>query len=190
MKCANHPELDTVGACVRCGKELCIECKKELDEKLYCQSCAAVGSRVSSTNGGAREAIGYLPRTEKCAKASNGSKATAAMAYAALICGIAGASIIAYIIIVPNSNQYGDTHVETSLLLFLLAVIFGVVSLILRAVSPKTSPHNHNIAIAGKVSPHTSSRNRNIAIAGTILGASFLAFFFILILLALFLAAG
>jgi len=38
--CAYHPERDTVGACVNCGKLICAECKTVLGGKIYCNPCA------------------------------------------------------------------------------------------------------------------------------------------------------
>jgi hypothetical protein len=40
MKCTNHPEVDATGTCVKCGKNLCIDCQRELHNKTYCQPCA------------------------------------------------------------------------------------------------------------------------------------------------------
>ena len=40
MKCAYHPEVDAVGACVNCGRLVCAECKVELEGKIYCNPCA------------------------------------------------------------------------------------------------------------------------------------------------------
>ncbi len=40
MKCINHLNADAVGTCIRCGKGLCIDCKRELGGKIHCQSCA------------------------------------------------------------------------------------------------------------------------------------------------------
>ena len=40
MRCAYHPEADAVGACVHCGQLVCVECKVELQEKIYCNACA------------------------------------------------------------------------------------------------------------------------------------------------------
>jgi len=40
MRCAYHPESDAVGACVRCGRLVCAECKVELQGKIYCNTCA------------------------------------------------------------------------------------------------------------------------------------------------------
>jgi hypothetical protein len=40
MKCINHYDIDAVGVCVRCGKGLCIDCKRELGGKIHCQTCA------------------------------------------------------------------------------------------------------------------------------------------------------
>jgi hypothetical protein len=40
MKCLNHLEVDAIGACVRCGKGLCIDCKREIAGRILCQGCA------------------------------------------------------------------------------------------------------------------------------------------------------
>jgi len=39
-KCAYHPQADAVGACVNCGRLVCVECKVELQGKIYCNACA------------------------------------------------------------------------------------------------------------------------------------------------------
>lgn len=46
MKCTNHPEIDAVGICVKCGKGLCVECTKEIGGKFYCQVCIDVYSQL------------------------------------------------------------------------------------------------------------------------------------------------
>jgi hypothetical protein len=38
--CSFHPGKDAVGACVSCGKMVCIACRTELQEKVYCPTCA------------------------------------------------------------------------------------------------------------------------------------------------------
>lgn len=40
MKCAYHPEREPVGACVACGRLICVECKALLGGKIYCTPCA------------------------------------------------------------------------------------------------------------------------------------------------------
>jgi len=40
MKCAYHPIVDAVGACVNCGRLICAECKVMLGGKFYCNPCA------------------------------------------------------------------------------------------------------------------------------------------------------
>jgi uncharacterized integral membrane protein len=39
MKCAYHPDREPVGACVSCGKLICVECKTEIAGKMYCNPC-------------------------------------------------------------------------------------------------------------------------------------------------------
>lgn len=38
--CFAHPGRDAVGACVNCGKMICLECRTILGGKIYCQKCA------------------------------------------------------------------------------------------------------------------------------------------------------
>jgi len=38
--CSFHPGKEAVGACVSCGKMVCIACRTELQDKVYCQPCA------------------------------------------------------------------------------------------------------------------------------------------------------
>jgi len=38
--CFYHPGRDAVGACVTCGKMICVECRTTLGDKIYCQPCA------------------------------------------------------------------------------------------------------------------------------------------------------
>lgn len=38
--CSYHPGKDAVGACVSCGKMVCVACRTELQGKVYCQTCA------------------------------------------------------------------------------------------------------------------------------------------------------
>jgi len=40
MKCAYHPDKEPVGACVACGRLICVECKALLGGKIYCTPCA------------------------------------------------------------------------------------------------------------------------------------------------------
>lgn len=40
MQCAYHPEREPVGACVECGRLICVECKALLGGKMYCTPCA------------------------------------------------------------------------------------------------------------------------------------------------------
>ncbi len=41
MGCAIHPEEETIGICVQCGKAVCLECRTMVGEKIYCPVCAA-----------------------------------------------------------------------------------------------------------------------------------------------------
>ena len=38
--CSRHPSKESVGACINCGKLVCVQCRVEHDDKTYCQPCA------------------------------------------------------------------------------------------------------------------------------------------------------
>lgn len=38
--CSRHPGKESVGACINCGKLVCIQCRLERNEKTYCRPCA------------------------------------------------------------------------------------------------------------------------------------------------------
>ncbi len=40
MQCGYHPDREPVGACVSCGRLICMECKALLGGKMYCTPCA------------------------------------------------------------------------------------------------------------------------------------------------------
>ena len=41
MKCAKHPETDSIAFCGHCGRALCAECKHEVRGMIYCEDCLA-----------------------------------------------------------------------------------------------------------------------------------------------------
>lgn len=44
MKCYQHPENDTVGACTVCGRGICSVCAVETQGRLVCRQCLAKGA--------------------------------------------------------------------------------------------------------------------------------------------------
>ena len=52
--CANHPEREAIGICVRCRIRVCSECSTKVDGINYCVSCLA-GLAVSSHAAARRE---------------------------------------------------------------------------------------------------------------------------------------
>jgi TM2 domain-containing membrane protein YozV len=71
MRCANHPEADSVAFCGFCGRALCAACKKEVHGTAYCESCLASrlqGSALppligpgTGPNPGVALALGFIP---------------------------------------------------------------------------------------------------------------------------------
>jgi len=67
MKCATHPEVDSVAYCGLCGRALCAECKRDVHGMLYCESCLA--SRLQTPlfgpqtgpSPGVGLALGFIP---------------------------------------------------------------------------------------------------------------------------------
>ena len=67
MKCANHPDVDSVAYCGLCGRALCAECKRDVHGMLYCETCLA--SRLQTPMFGPQTgpspgvglALGFIP---------------------------------------------------------------------------------------------------------------------------------
>ncbi len=67
MKCANHPQTDSVAYCGHCGRALCKECLHEVRGMVYCENCLA--ARLQSPFSGLGEgpspgvalALGFIP---------------------------------------------------------------------------------------------------------------------------------
>ncbi len=48
MKCANHPQNDSVAFCGQCGRPLCAECKHDVRGMAYCENCLAARVQAPS----------------------------------------------------------------------------------------------------------------------------------------------
>ena len=48
MQCYVHSEAAAVGACTSCGRAVCRECATEVQGKLICRNCLAVGRLTTS----------------------------------------------------------------------------------------------------------------------------------------------
>jgi hypothetical protein len=71
MKCANHPEIDSVAFCGQCGRALCGECRRDVRGMVYCETCIATRlqapgiprfpDRAVGPNPGVALALGFIP---------------------------------------------------------------------------------------------------------------------------------
>lgn len=69
MKCAIHPNADSVAFCGQCGRTMCNECKREVRGMLYCETCLAARLQsplppIMGTAGpspGLALALGFIP---------------------------------------------------------------------------------------------------------------------------------
>lgn len=68
MKCANHPETDSVAFCAQCGKPLCAACKHEVKGATYCEECLSAHlhafnplAPTMGPNPGWALALGFIP---------------------------------------------------------------------------------------------------------------------------------
>ena len=70
MKCANHPETDSVAFCAQCGRALCEACKHDVRGMVYCEDCLAAHMHsfnpLAPTLGGGPSpgvalALGFIP---------------------------------------------------------------------------------------------------------------------------------
>jgi LiaI-LiaF-like transmembrane region len=70
MKCANHPETDSMAFCAQCGRALCEACKHDVKGMAYCEECLAAhlhafNPLAHSLGGGSSPgialALGFIP---------------------------------------------------------------------------------------------------------------------------------
>lgn len=71
MKCAKHPEIDSVVFCGHCGRALCAECKHEVRGMIYCEDCLAarlgtpgfspIMGPGAGPSSGVALALGFIP---------------------------------------------------------------------------------------------------------------------------------
>ena len=67
MKCANHPEVDSVAYCGLCGRALCADCKRDVHGMLYCETCLATRLQTplfgpqAGPSPGVGLALGFIP---------------------------------------------------------------------------------------------------------------------------------
>jgi hypothetical protein len=77
MNCANHPEVENTAFCIKCGKPLCVQCARQVQASIYCETCLADGM-------GAR----MPPRMESDASRTTTQKAGGSSPEAAFILGL------------------------------------------------------------------------------------------------------
>jgi TM2 domain-containing membrane protein YozV len=71
MKCANHPDVDSVAFCGQCGRPLCAQCRREVRGMVYCETCLAARLQPSTlppllgvegaANPGLALFLGFIP---------------------------------------------------------------------------------------------------------------------------------
>ena len=67
MKCANHPEVDSIAYCGLCGRALCSDCKRDVHGMLYCETCLATRLQTpvfgpqAGPSPGVGLALGFIP---------------------------------------------------------------------------------------------------------------------------------
>jgi hypothetical protein len=73
MKCAHHPEVDSVAYCRQCGKGLCGDCRRDVKGVVYCEDCLAASvlpaggpapaavAPPGAPNPGLALALGFIP---------------------------------------------------------------------------------------------------------------------------------
>jgi hypothetical protein len=72
MKCAKHPEIDSVAFCGYCGRALCAACKHEVRGMIYCEDCLAarlgapgltplIGGPGMGPSPGVALGLGFIP---------------------------------------------------------------------------------------------------------------------------------
>jgi hypothetical protein len=68
MKCANHPEVDSVAFCGQCGRAVCNDCRRDVRGMAYCESCIAARLQApgiprlgTCPSPGVALALGFIP---------------------------------------------------------------------------------------------------------------------------------
>jgi TM2 domain-containing membrane protein YozV len=68
MKCANHPEVDSVAFCGQCGRAVCNDCRRDVRGMVYCENCIASRLQMPGFHGpatgpspGVALALGFIP---------------------------------------------------------------------------------------------------------------------------------
>jgi hypothetical protein len=128
MKCINHPEVDAVDVCEKCGKSLCILCKHELHNKTLCQPCV---KEILTQKAGISLILEKIEKRNTKTYLDEASKLSIAAKYCG-ICGLYGLIVVA-IGLFPGAAtgnfSFSTFALGVSVTLFILAVIFGVLSL-------------------------------------------------------------
>lgn len=93
MACKNHPDRESVAACVSCGAELCAECDKlGADGKSYCaEDLPAAAPEVSAPEAPAAAAAPVTPPVvapAPAAETGGGNMLLAALGYPIWICAL------------------------------------------------------------------------------------------------------
>jgi len=68
MKCANHPDVDSVAFCGQCGRAVCNDCRRDVRGMVYCESCIAARLQApgiyapgAGPSPGVALALGFIP---------------------------------------------------------------------------------------------------------------------------------
>ena len=61
MKCANHPEVDSVAFCGQCGRPVCSECRRDVRGMVYCETCIAARLQAPGIPGISGPGVGPSP---------------------------------------------------------------------------------------------------------------------------------
>ena len=61
MKCANHPEVDSVAFCGQCGRPVCSECRRDVRGMVYCETCIAARLQAPGIPGISGPSVGPSP---------------------------------------------------------------------------------------------------------------------------------
>jgi uncharacterized membrane protein len=115
MACAFHSDREGVSVCVTCGKELCEECRNEVEGKIYCAEHAEEASKVS----GAGAQVPPPPPSSEAPKEVSGKSSTGLEPnIAALISYVFGWVTGLVFILLEQKDKYVRFHAFQSLYFF------------------------------------------------------------------------
>ncbi len=154
LACVNHPDKNSVAICVKCGNEICIDCRTLVDEKSYCPNCAQslVTAQTPVTSSTQPEALSQPVPLQAVPTPSVSSQPPPAQGevtqpemesstglspnIAGLLCYLLGWLTGLIFVLIEHKNKFVRFHAFQSLIFFgalqILQIVIPIFSIFLR----------------------------------------------------------